>query len=83
MWMLIERRRGEVCATSPGDEDLLVIADPDQFVLWHMGRLSWAQAVGEDRIRIEGPRQLARAFPGWNKRSPFAHVRTDKRSVAS
>ena len=73
-WLLIERRRGEVCAICPGDEDLVVRADPERFVRWHMGHLSWAEATADGAINIEGPRPLARAFPRWNNRSHFAHA---------
>jgi DNA-binding HxlR family transcriptional regulator len=74
-WLLIERRRGEVCATCPGDEDLVITADPERFVRWHMGHLSWADASADDGIRIQGPRALARSFPAWNARSHFAHIK--------
>lgn len=75
LWLLIEHGKGEVCATCPGEEDLVVIADAERFVRWHMGHLSWAEAAADDGIRIEGQRQLARAFPTWNNRSHFAHIK--------
>lgn len=75
-WLLLENGRGEVCMKNPGfDEDLVVSADAMWFVKWHMGHASWAEAVREGPITIEGPRDLARAFPSWNKRSHFAHVK--------
>lgn len=74
LWLLLEHGRGEVCVRSPGEEDLTVRADPERFVRRHMGNLSWAEAVADGAIRVEGPRHLARAFPTWNNRSPFAHV---------
>jgi hypothetical protein len=52
----------------------VISADPERFVRWHMGHLSWSDAAADGRIRIEGPRSLARAFPDWNNRSHFAHV---------
>jgi DNA-binding HxlR family transcriptional regulator len=74
LWLLLERGEGEVCATCPGDEDLTVVADPERFVLWHLGRLSWTDATAGGGIRVEGPRDLAAAFPSWNRRSAFAHI---------
>lgn len=74
-WLLIDHGKGEVCATAPGDEDLVVRADAERFVRWHMGQLTWRQATADDAISIDGPRPLARAFPTWNKRSHFAHIR--------
>ena len=75
-WLLIELGDTEICKTSPGlDEDLCVTADAESFVKWHAGQLSWAQATREDRIHVDGPSSLARAFPTWNARSMFAHIR--------
>lgn len=74
-WLLIELGDTEICKTSPGpDEDLCISAEPEAFVKWHAGRLTWAQAIREGRIHVEGRASLARAFPTWNARSMFAHV---------
>ena len=75
-WLLIELGDTEICKTSPGlDEDLCVTAEAEAFVKWHAGQLTWAQATRENRIQLEGPTSLVRAFPTWNARSMFAHVR--------
>lgn len=75
-WLVLDAGTGEVCVKDPGfEEDLWVQADSDAFVLWHMGRLSWAEAVREGRISVWGPTALARAFPTWNARSHFAGIR--------
>ena len=75
-WLLIERGDTEICKTSPGhDDDLAITAEAEAFVKWHAGQLSWAQAVRENRIRIEGQWSLVKAFPTWNARSMFAHLR--------
>jgi DNA-binding HxlR family transcriptional regulator len=75
-WLLIEHGDTEICKEYPGlDEDLYVTAEAEAFVKWHAGQLSWAEAVRDDRIRLHGPSWLARAFPGWNARSSFAHIK--------
>jgi DNA-binding HxlR family transcriptional regulator len=75
-WLLIELGDTEICKTYPGlDEDLFVTAEAEAFVKWHAGQLSWAQATREDRIQLDGPSSLVRAFPTWNARSMFAHIR--------
>jgi DNA-binding HxlR family transcriptional regulator len=75
-WLLIEHRDTEICKTYPGlDEDLFVTAEAEAFVKWHAGQLSWAEATRDDRIDVEGPAQLVRAFPTWNARSAFARIR--------
>ena len=75
-WLLIEVNDTEICKTYPGlDEDLYITADAEAFVKWHAGQLSWAAAVRDGRIQLSGPSWLVRAFPTWNARSMFAHVK--------
>jgi DNA-binding HxlR family transcriptional regulator len=74
-WLLIERGEAEICKTYPGSEDLCITAEAEAFVKWHAGQLAWAQAVREGTIQLRGPSWLARAFPTWNARSMFAHIR--------
>jgi DNA-binding HxlR family transcriptional regulator len=75
-WLLIELGDTEICKTSPGlDEDLYITAEAEAFVKWHAGQLTWAQATREGRIRLHGLSSLVRAFPTWNARSMFAHIR--------
>ena len=82
-WLLIERGDTEICKTSPGlDEDLCVTAEADAFVRWHAGHLTWAEATRAHRIRLEGLWSLVRAFPTWNARSMFAHIKPVSRAPA-
>jgi DNA-binding HxlR family transcriptional regulator len=82
-WLLVERGDTEICKTYPGfDEDLYVTAEAEAFVKWHAGQLSWAAAVRDRRIQLYGPSWLARAFPTWNARSMFAHLRPVSRRVS-
>jgi DNA-binding HxlR family transcriptional regulator len=75
-WLLIEHGETEVCKSYPGlDEDLYVTADAETFVKWHAGRLSWTQATRHSGIQLHGPAWLVRAFPTWNARSMFAHIK--------
>jgi len=75
-WLVLERREGEVCLKHPGfDEDLFVTADSEWFAKWHMGWVPWSQAVRAGRIKVEGPRDLARAFHSWDGLSHFAAVK--------
>ncbi len=82
-WLLIEHAETEICRTNPGlDEDLLVTAEAEAFVKWHAGQLAWAEATRDGRIELDGPAWLARAFPTWNARSMFAHIKPIFRSAA-
>jgi DNA-binding HxlR family transcriptional regulator len=75
-WLLIERGDTEICRENPGiDEDLYVTADAEAFVKWHAGQLAWTDATRDRRIELDGPSWLVRAFPTWNARSAFAHVK--------
>jgi DNA-binding HxlR family transcriptional regulator len=74
-WLLIEDGHGEVCLKHPGfDEDLIVRANSEWFAKWHMGWISWDEAKRKG-ISLEGPRDLVRAFPRWDKLSHFAGVK--------
>ena len=80
-WLLIERGDTEICKTSPGlDEDLHITAEAEAFVKWHAGQMTWAEATQEGRIQLEGRPSLIKAFPSWNTRSMFAHIRPASRT---
>jgi DNA-binding HxlR family transcriptional regulator len=75
-WLLIEHGDTEICKTHPGfDEHVFITADAEAFVKWHAGQLTWAQALRDGRIQLDGPSSLVRAFPTWNGRSMFASIR--------
>jgi DNA-binding HxlR family transcriptional regulator len=75
-WLLIELGDTEICKTYPRlDEDLYITAEAEAFVKWHAGQLTWAQATREGRIQLDGVPSLVKAFPTWNARSMFAHIR--------
>jgi hypothetical protein len=65
------------------DEDLYITAEAEAFVKWHAGQLSWAAAIRDRRIQLCGPSWLVRAFPTWNARSMFAHIKPVSPSAAS
>jgi DNA-binding HxlR family transcriptional regulator len=81
-WLLIELGDTEICKTYPGlDEDLYITAEAEAFVKWHAGQLTWAQATREGRIQLDGLPSVVRAFPTWNARSMFAHIRPVSRAA--
>lgn len=70
-WLLVDNGDAELCITDPGGEpDLRVVAESAAFVDWHRGELGWADAIGDGRITVVGPRDLVRGFPAWNTRAP-------------
>jgi DNA-binding HxlR family transcriptional regulator len=83
-WLLLEQGEAEICKTYTGlDEDLYITADAEAFVKWHAGQLSWAEATRDARIQLHGPSWLVRAFPTWNARSMFAHIKRDARYLTA
>ena len=74
-WLIFDGERSEVCRKDPGhDPDLVVEAESMALAEWHLGRVSWGEAMRADRIRVSGPRRLGRMLPTWNRRSAFASV---------
>jgi DNA-binding HxlR family transcriptional regulator len=69
-WFLFERGDAELCYSRPGFEaDLQVKARSQPFTLWHVGRLSWREALRTGAIHVSGSRSLSRALPTWNERA--------------
>jgi DNA-binding HxlR family transcriptional regulator len=64
-WLLIELGDTEICKTNPGFDE----------------DLTWAQATREGRIQLYGLPSVVRAFPTWNARSMFAHIRPVSRAA--
>jgi DNA-binding HxlR family transcriptional regulator len=83
-WLILERHDVSVCLDEPGyDPDLFVTADTLAFHQIWMGQLSFAQALRYDHVRINGPRELAHAFPSWLALNMFAHIEPVRDSPVS
>jgi len=81
-WLILERRGSDVCLKDPGHEvDLVVSADAGAMARVWAGAITFAQAVRDGGLRLEGPRDLVRAFPTWLLLSHFAHVERPARAV--
>ena len=74
-WLVMEPGEVDLCLKDPGfPVDLTVAADLPALTRVWMGRLDFAEAARRGAVRVEGPRALARAFPGWLGLSTFASV---------
>jgi DNA-binding HxlR family transcriptional regulator len=74
-WLLLDRRGSEVCVTDPMlDVDLVVSADVGALARVWMGARTFEDAKRAGDLRVEGPRDLVRAFPSWFLLSRFASV---------
>lgn len=82
-WLILERTGSDVCLKDPGfDVDLVVSADAGAMARVWTGAVPFAQAVRDGGLRVEGPRDLVRAFPSWLLLSHFAHVERPARRLA-
>ena len=82
-WLILERGGSDVCLKDPGFEvDLVVTADAGAMARVWTGAITFAQAVRAGGLRVEGSRDLVRAFPTWLLLSHFAHVERPARAGA-
>jgi DNA-binding HxlR family transcriptional regulator len=75
-WLILDRQDVSVCYIDPGFEvDLVVTTDTLAMHRIWTGHQSFEQALRSREVRVDGPRALARQFPGWLQFSVFSHVR--------
>lgn len=73
-WMIL-KEHPEVCSTPPGFvEDLVVTTDAQCLTDVNLRRTTFARAVADGRLTIEGAPSLVRGFPRWFRPSPFAGI---------
>jgi DNA-binding HxlR family transcriptional regulator len=74
-WLLLQPPDIDLCVEDPGHEvDLYVEADlPTMANVW-LGDITLQDAIRHGRVRVAGPAELRRAFPGWLMLSRFASV---------
>ena len=74
-WLILERPEVDLCLKDPGfDVDIVVSAEAAAMARIWMGQLDFAQALRAGNLRVEGPRPLVQALPGWLLLSHYAHV---------
>jgi DNA-binding HxlR family transcriptional regulator len=74
-WLILQRSEVDLCLKDPGhDVDLVLSAEAAALARVWMGEMTFAQAVRAGRVRLDGPRALVQAFPGWLQLSHYAHV---------
>jgi DNA-binding HxlR family transcriptional regulator len=86
-WLLVEHTNVSVCLKSPGfDIDVTVSADIAAFYRVWLGRVTLAEALRKQQVRLHGASADVRAFPGWFAWSPMvdavrAAVRTENLQI--
>jgi len=82
-WLILEQQGPDVCLKDPGfDVDLVVTADATTMARVWTGALTFAQALRSSGLRVDGPRDLVRAFPTWLLLSHFAAVERPARRLS-
>lgn len=72
--MLLRRGEAAICTRNPGFPEPLRVHGPlAPLVAWWRGDTSFIEARRMG-LTIEGPKTLARAFPGWFERYQFADI---------
>lgn len=73
-FMLLRAGEVSLCTHNPGfPEPLRIRASLPALTAWWRGDVGFAEARRMG-LSLEGPRDLARAFPGWFERYLFAHI---------
>jgi DNA-binding HxlR family transcriptional regulator len=74
-WLVLQRPEVDLCLKDPGfDVDLVLSAEAAALARVWMGEMTFGQALRSGRVRLDGPRALVQAFPGWLLLSHYAHV---------
>jgi DNA-binding HxlR family transcriptional regulator len=74
-WLVIESSDVSVCLKHPHfDVDVIVAADMMTFYQIWLGRLSLAEAMRKNQVRLDGAPADVRAFPSWFTWSPMAET---------
>jgi DNA-binding HxlR family transcriptional regulator len=83
-WLKVDHGRGEVCVKNPGlDESLVVETTPRTLIEVWMGHRAFSAAIRAGDVTVEGPRELARAFPKWFRLNVFTELDREKPARAN
>jgi hypothetical protein len=78
-WLKIDKGRGEVCVKNPGlDESLVVETTARTLIEVWMGHRTFSAVIRAGDVTVEGPRELARAFPTWFRLNVFTELDREK-----
>jgi DNA-binding HxlR family transcriptional regulator len=74
-WLILQKSEVDLCLKDGGfPVDVVVDAEAAAMARIWMGQLEFAQALRAGAVRLEGPRALVQALPGWLLLSHYAHV---------
>jgi hypothetical protein len=71
-WLILRKPHPELCTRGLGFvEDIVAHTDSSCLVDIHLRRTSYADAVRNRRLVLDGAPELTRAFTTWIRQSPF------------
>jgi DNA-binding HxlR family transcriptional regulator len=74
-WLILDPGDVSVCVKHPGFEiDVLIQADLAALYDVLYGRVTFARAIDEERLKIDSTPAFIQAFPNWFAPSPFAEI---------
>ncbi|MEY2477482.1 MAG: hypothetical protein QOG87_2797 [Actinomycetota bacterium] len=74
-WLMLRKPYPEVCTTSQGrEEDLVIDTDSTTLARVHLRRITPNDAVREGLLSISGPARVRRSLLAALRPSPYAHV---------
>src|SRR5918996_1343799 len=74
-WLILQKPEIDLCLKDGGfPVDVVVDAEAAAMARIWMGQLEFAHALRAGAVRLEGPRALVQALPGWLLLSHYAHV---------
>lgn len=74
-WVVVTDGEVDICDTDPGHEVTAGIASGLGTLtrVWR-GEVTWAEALRDGRVRLDGPRSTTRLIPGWFGSSTMASL---------
>ena len=70
-WLVLQPGEVSPCPEHPGfEEDLWVTTDATTLYLVFLGRIGLSAAMGDGRLRVDGPPSLVRSLPRWFRLRP-------------
>jgi DNA-binding HxlR family transcriptional regulator len=70
-WLVLQPGEVSLCPEHPGfEEDLWVTTDATTLYLVFLGRIGLSAAMGDGRLRVDGPPSLVRSLPRWFRLRP-------------
>ena len=74
-WMVLRKPQPELCTKGTGyAEDIIAHTDSACLIDIHLKRTTYRAALGDQRLALDGPPQLIRAFLSSMRPSPYAEV---------